>query len=212
VLVSFALGTAAGDWTLDLTGWSPGRSVLLPAGLITLVLLAWKFGAGPVLSFWLACILTRPLGANIGDYLSSSSDDGDLGLSTLGTSIMFLGTILAVVTYLTKTHKDKTELLHYDTGRGTGECRAGPTGAGPAQRVDQDALPALDLADPDSLLGGARFEVRLPWLQGAERRKRSSTAATARRLRARVRWRGSSTTNAVVSAKVVFCQPATLPW
>jgi uncharacterized membrane-anchored protein len=34
VLVTFALGTAAGDWTLDLTGWGPGPSVLLPAGLI----------------------------------------------------------------------------------------------------------------------------------------------------------------------------------
>src|SRR5437763_3870808 len=60
VLVTFALGTAAGDWTLDLTGWTPGQSVLLPAALIGLVLLAWKLGAGPVLSFWLACTLPRP--------------------------------------------------------------------------------------------------------------------------------------------------------
>ena len=115
VLVSFALGTASGDWTLELTGWGPGQSVLLPAGLIAAVVLAWKFGAGPVLSFWLAYILTRPLGANIGDYLSSSSDDGGLGLGTLGTSVVFLGTILAVVIYLTVTHKDQTERVRYDT-------------------------------------------------------------------------------------------------
>ena len=69
MLVTFALGTAVGDWTLELTGWSPGKSVLLPLGLILAVLVAWKLGAGPVLSFWLAYILTRPLGANIGDYL-----------------------------------------------------------------------------------------------------------------------------------------------
>src|SRR3954449_6364598 len=106
VLVTFALGTAAGDWTLELTGWSPGRSVLLPAGLIAAVFVAWRLGAGPVLSFWLAYILTRPLGANIGDYLGSSHDDGGLGLGTLGTSVLFLGTILAVVVYLTKTRKD----------------------------------------------------------------------------------------------------------
>lgn len=111
VLVTFALGTAAGDWTLDLTGWGPGPSVLLPAGLIAAVLVAWKLGAGPVLSFWLAYVLTRPLGANIGDYLGSSRDDGGLGLGTLGTSVLFLGTILAVVVYLTKTHKDQTELV-----------------------------------------------------------------------------------------------------
>ena len=112
VLVTFALGTAVGDWTLDLTGWSAGVSVLLPLGLILTVLASWKLGAGPVLSFWLAYILTRPLGANIGDYLASPHSDGGLGLGTLGTSVLFLGTILAVVIYLTITDKDRTEALH----------------------------------------------------------------------------------------------------
>ena len=110
VLVTFALGTAAGDWTLELTGWSPGAAVLLPLGLLLAVFVAWKLGAGPVLSFWLAYILTRPLGANIGDYLGAPQADGGLGLGTLGTSVLFLGTILAVVVYLTKTQKDRTEV------------------------------------------------------------------------------------------------------
>jgi uncharacterized membrane-anchored protein len=112
VLVTFALGTAVGDWTLELTGWSAGASILLPLGLILAVLVAWKAGAGPVLSFWLAYILTRPLGANIGDYLASPKADGGLGLGTMGTSVLFLGTILAVVVYLSVTHKDQTEALH----------------------------------------------------------------------------------------------------
>jgi uncharacterized membrane-anchored protein len=111
VLVTFALGTAVGDWTIELTGWSPGKSVLLPLGLILAVLVAWKLGAGPVLSFWLAYILTRPLGANIGDYLGSPKADGGLNLGTLGTSVLFLGTILAVVIYLTVTDKDRTESI-----------------------------------------------------------------------------------------------------
>src|SRR3954449_11626961 len=111
VLVTFALGTAVGDWTLELTGWPPGRSVLLPLALILAVLVAWKLGMGPVLSFWLAYILTRPLGANIGDYLASPRADGGLGLGTLGTSALFLGTILAVVVYLTITDKDRTEAV-----------------------------------------------------------------------------------------------------
>jgi len=111
VLVTFALGTAAGDWTLELTGWSPGQSVLLPLGLILAVLIAWKLGMGPVLSFWLAYILTRPLGANIGDYLASPRSEGGLGLGTLGTSVLFLGTILVVVIYLTITDKDRTEAV-----------------------------------------------------------------------------------------------------
>jgi uncharacterized membrane-anchored protein len=112
VLVTFALGTAVGDWTLELTGWSPGTSILLPLGLILAVLASWRLGAGPVLSFWLAYILTRPLGANIGDYLASSRSEGGLGLGTLGTSVLFLGTILAVVVYLTVTDKDRTEALY----------------------------------------------------------------------------------------------------
>ena len=109
VLVTFALGTAAGDWTLELTGWSAGAAVLLPLGLIAAVFAAWKLGAGPVLCFWLAYILTRPLGANIGDFLGSARDEGGAGLGTLGTSVLFLGTILAVVVYLSVTHKDRTE-------------------------------------------------------------------------------------------------------
>ncbi len=105
VLVTFALGTAAGDWSLDLTGWGPGPAVLLPAALLAAVVVAWRLGAGPVLTFWLAYILTRPLGANIGDFLSSSHDDGGLGLGTLITSVLFLGTIAAVVVYLTVTRR-----------------------------------------------------------------------------------------------------------
>lgn len=109
VLVTFALGTAVGDWTLELTGWSPGAAILLPAGLILAVLAAWRVGLGPVLSFWLAYILTRPLGANIGDFLALDHSEGGLGLGTLVTSVVFLATILATVVYLTITSVDRTE-------------------------------------------------------------------------------------------------------
>jgi uncharacterized membrane-anchored protein len=114
VLVTFALGTAVGDWTLELTGWSPGVSILLPAGLILAVLVAWRLGMGPVLSFWLAYILTRPLGANIGDYLSADRSEGGLGLGTLITSVIFLGTILVTVIYLSVTRVDRTEAVGAD--------------------------------------------------------------------------------------------------
>ncbi|MEU9443302.1 hypothetical protein AB0D42_20800 [Streptomyces sp. NPDC048304] len=115
VLVTFALGTATGDWTLELTGWSPGLSVLLPLGLIAAITALWRFGANPVLSFWLAYILTRPLGANIGDWLASpkvAQNPGDptgLALGTFTTSLIFLGLILATVVYLTVTRSDVTE-------------------------------------------------------------------------------------------------------
>jgi uncharacterized membrane-anchored protein len=109
VLVTFALGTAAGDWTLALTGWGPGTSVVLPAGLIVSIVIGWRLGANPVLSFWLAYILTRPLGANLGDWFSSPRGDQGLGLGTAVTSAIFLTAILATVVYLSRTRRDVIE-------------------------------------------------------------------------------------------------------
>ncbi|KQW43967.1 hypothetical protein ASC77_21475 [Nocardioides sp. Root1257] len=109
VLVTFALGTAAGDWTLELTGWGPGKSVLLPLTLIGIVTLVWRLGANEVLTFWLAYILTRPLGANIGDWLATPSSEKGLGLGTLATSIVFLAAILGTVIYLTISRADVIE-------------------------------------------------------------------------------------------------------
>lgn len=109
VLVTFALGTAVGDWTLELTGWSPGVAVLLPTGLIAAVVLGWRLGANPVLSFWLAYVLTRPLGANLGDWLARTRAEGGVGLGTAGTSVLFLLAILAIVIYLTVTRADVIE-------------------------------------------------------------------------------------------------------
>ncbi|WP_405139513.1 hypothetical protein [Nocardia sp. NBC_01388] len=106
VLVTFALGTAAGDWTLTLTGWGPGTSVLLPVGLILAVVVGWRLGANAVLSFWLAYILTRPLGANLGDWFASPAADHGLGVGTALTSVIFLAAILAVVVYLTRSRRD----------------------------------------------------------------------------------------------------------
>ncbi|SBS78070.1 conserved membrane hypothetical protein [uncultured Mycobacterium sp.] len=109
VLVTFALGTAAGDWTLELTGWSPGMSVLLPASLIVVIAIGWRMGANAVLSFWLAYILTRPLGANLGDWLASPWSQGGLGIGTAVTSVVFLAAILAIVGYLTFSRSDVLE-------------------------------------------------------------------------------------------------------
>jgi uncharacterized membrane-anchored protein len=62
------------------------------------------------LAFWIAYILTRPLGASIGDYLSQHRVDGGLGLGTTATSLLFLSAILTVVVYLTVTKKDRIKL------------------------------------------------------------------------------------------------------
>ncbi|MDD5702279.1 MAG: hypothetical protein PHU23_09550, partial [Dehalococcoidales bacterium] len=59
------------------------------------------------LTFWLVYILTRPLGASIGDYLSQARADGGLGSGTTVTSYLFLIAILGLVIYLTLTKKDE---------------------------------------------------------------------------------------------------------
>ncbi len=109
ILVTFALGTAAGDWTLELTGWKPGVAVLLPTLLIAAVVVGWRFGANAVLSFWIAYVLTRPLGANLGDWLAVPKEIGGRGLGTLGTSVIFLTAILGTVTYLAFKRPDVIE-------------------------------------------------------------------------------------------------------
>jgi uncharacterized membrane-anchored protein len=109
ILFTFALGTAVGDMVAEDFGLGFGVSVLLWGGLIAAIAIAHlRFGLNAVLAFWLAYILTRPLGASIGDGLAQSTADGGLGLGTTGTSYVFLACILALVTYLSVTKRDQT--------------------------------------------------------------------------------------------------------
>jgi uncharacterized membrane-anchored protein len=110
VLVTFALGTAAGDLTAERLSVGYGQSALLFGAMIAVVYVAHvRFALNAILAFWIAYILTRPLGASIGDYLSQARADGGLGLGTTVTSVIFLLTILAVVVFLTVTKRDRIE-------------------------------------------------------------------------------------------------------
>jgi uncharacterized membrane-anchored protein len=111
ILFTFALGTAAGDLVAEKADLGYAVSIAIFGGAIALVALAhYALKLNPILSFWLAYILTRPLGASIGDEMSQNSHKyGGLGLGTTGTSYIFLGCILALVTYLSVTKKDQTE-------------------------------------------------------------------------------------------------------
>lgn len=107
ILFTFALGTAAGDLSAERFQLGYLVSIVLFGGLIALVTLGYyRLAANPILAFWLAYILTRPLGASIGDFLSQPRASGGLGIGPTGTSYLFLGAILALVTYLTVTRRD----------------------------------------------------------------------------------------------------------
>jgi uncharacterized membrane-anchored protein len=106
ILFTFALGTAAGDLMAEKLGLGYLVTGLIVLSVIAATLLAWRFGLDAVLAFWIAYILTRPLGASLGDYLSQSQANSGLGLGASITSAVFLIAILAVVIYLALTQRD----------------------------------------------------------------------------------------------------------
>jgi uncharacterized membrane-anchored protein len=109
ILFTFALGTAAGDLVDERFGLGYWATALLVAALIAAVTVSHLvFRAGAVLCFWIAYILTRPLGASLGDGFSQAKTDGGLGLGTTVTSAIFLAVILAVVAYLAVSRRDQT--------------------------------------------------------------------------------------------------------
>jgi uncharacterized membrane-anchored protein len=160
ILFTFALGTSAGDYLseqLEL-GYLAALGIFAAAILVVAVLhLGLRMNA--ILSFWLAYILTRPLGASIGDYLASPTEEGGLGLGTNLTSFIFLGTILALVVFLAISKRDV--------------IRSGPVAAGSAA-LDGTPLvlvvlnkveatePLLAAMRKRAASGAARFHVLIP--------------------------------------------------
>ncbi|WP_310551156.1 COG4705 family protein [Paenibacillus glufosinatiresistens] len=114
ILFTFALGTAAGDLLAESLNLGYFVSAVIFAviiGMITLAFFRLKLNA--VAAFWMAYIVTRPLGASLGDYLSQPRSEGGLELGTTVTSTVFLIIILGLVLYLTKTEhaKDREEQI-----------------------------------------------------------------------------------------------------
>jgi uncharacterized membrane-anchored protein len=107
ILFTFALGTAAGDLAAESLNIGYFWSAVMFAGAIAIVAIVhFRFKLNAVLAFWIAYILTRPLGASLGDLLSQDRSNGGLGLGPTVTSAIFLAAILATVVYLTITEKD----------------------------------------------------------------------------------------------------------
>jgi uncharacterized membrane-anchored protein len=101
VLFTFALGTAAGDLLAESLNLGYLNALLLFTGAIVLVAVAYfVFKLNAVFAFWIAYVLTRPLGASTGDLLSQSTKDGGLGFGTTVTSLLFLSIIVILVVSL----------------------------------------------------------------------------------------------------------------
>ncbi|MFK0156003.1 hypothetical protein ACIQVK_28510 [Streptomyces sp. NPDC090493] len=113
VLFTFALGTAAGDLVSERLGLGYWLSGTLFAATIAAVAIAYfALDLDAVWSFWTAYLLTRPLGASLGDGLSQPPGDGGLGLGAVATSALFLTVIVGVVVHPSVTRRDNSEPEH----------------------------------------------------------------------------------------------------
>jgi uncharacterized membrane-anchored protein len=101
VLATFALGTAVGD----LAAYTFGLG-FLSAGILFAIIFAipaiawWKFKLNPIIAFWFAYIMTRPLGASLADWTGKSQVAGGLGWGQLPVSVVLSMLIVCGVSYL----------------------------------------------------------------------------------------------------------------
>ena len=112
ILFTFALGTAAGDLVAERFGLGyMTTGILFGMVIASLAVGYFLLGLDPILGFWLAYILTRPLGASFGDFLSQPSDYGGLGFGTILTSALFLAVIIATVAYMSITREGEERAI-----------------------------------------------------------------------------------------------------
>ncbi len=98
IMFSQTLGTALGDWTADSAGLGYAGGAMVFGGLLGLVVLAYFFTKAPrTLLFWLAFVITRPLGAVVGDLLDKPLAKGGLDLSRYSASAVLLAFMLACI-------------------------------------------------------------------------------------------------------------------
>jgi uncharacterized membrane-anchored protein len=108
ILFTFSLGTSAGDLLSERLGLGYPLSALMFAAAIAVIYLAYRVKiVNEVLAFWLAYILTRPLGASMGDLLTQEKNAGGLGLGTIPISVVCLLGIVIGVIYLSREEKKK---------------------------------------------------------------------------------------------------------
>jgi uncharacterized membrane-anchored protein len=107
VVLTFALGTGLGDLTAVTFNFGYFPSIVLFAVLLAIPAFGyWRLHWNPILSFWLAYVMTRPLGASIADWLGKPQRDGGLGWGAGWVSLVLTAMIVLVVAYLAHTRSD----------------------------------------------------------------------------------------------------------
>ncbi|MEW2492957.1 COG4705 family protein [Streptomyces nodosus] len=100
ILVSNTLGTSMGDFLSDSSGLGYAGGALLVTGVLVVLMALMKAPAVPnVLLFWIAFVLTRPLGATAGDFLTKPAAKGGLDLGTVGSSAVLLVVLFGLMAH-----------------------------------------------------------------------------------------------------------------
>lgn len=122
ILVSNTLGTSSGDWLSDDTGLGFRNAFFIIAGIMLVIVAAhYLTSINGMVLFWLAFILTRPLGAAGGDSLTKPADEGGLGWGTVGGSAALLALLIGLIIYQTiQVRRRPLELLPFPVSRLTG--------------------------------------------------------------------------------------------
>jgi uncharacterized membrane-anchored protein len=107
VFATFALGTALGDFTATSLGLGYLASGILFGVVILLPALAWwRFGLNSVVAFWMAYVVTRPLGASFADYISKPANISGIGFGDGPTAVVFTLAVFVLVAFLAITRPD----------------------------------------------------------------------------------------------------------
>lgn len=116
ILFTFALGTSAGDLMAERFNLGYGLAAIVFAAMIAVTYALYRLvNMNAILAFWIAYILTRPLGASVGDFLAKPVIAGGLGWGTVNTSLLFLSAILTLVVFLTISKADRIEQVAAET-------------------------------------------------------------------------------------------------
>jgi uncharacterized membrane-anchored protein len=123
VIFTFAMGTALGDLFANTFHLGYLASAFVFTALICVPLIAWRLGANPVLTFWVAYILTRPIGASFADFFGMPKDLSGMGFGHGAVSVVTLILVVASIGYLSWSGIDQPE-------------EAWPAGAGAPAHAD----------------------------------------------------------------------------
>lgn len=115
VMTTFALGTAAGDWTADTLRLGYFDSGLLFAAIIAIPLIGYtQLGLGPIIGFWFAYIVTRPLGASFADWFGKPAVMTGIGLGDGIVAAILLILLIGVVWFMAtnrEEYRNETQVI-----------------------------------------------------------------------------------------------------